>query len=44
MTKKQKFKPLIYVEYVVKDTPIMGRKVVRHYIEQVKNNSNYKDK
>lgn len=40
--KKEKFKSLTYVDYVVEDTPIMGRKVVRHYIENIKNNSNYK--
>lgn len=32
--KGKKFVP--YVEYVVEDTPILGRKVVRHYFYEIK--------
>lgn len=42
MNKKEKFKPVKYVEYVVEDTPILGIKVVRHYIENTKNRDNFK--
>lgn len=33
MGKKGKYKPIKKVEYIVQDCPILGKKVVTHYIE-----------
>lgn len=38
MKDKKKYRPVRKVEYVVQDCPILGKKIVTHYIDNEKNN------